>query len=121
MTGPLRIAVERVDRPVQAGSKVNMILRIGPFATKWNIIVLERVAPARFRDEQIAGEGPWRRWTHTHRFEAIGMGATKVIDRIEYEPPFGLLGRIGNALFGNLAMRAMFAGRKKATKAFLEG
>lgn len=120
MKGPLRISVDHVDRPVQAGSKVMMTLRAGPVKLGWNVMVRERVAPSHFRDEQIAGEGPWKRWIHTHRFEAVGIGATRVIDRIEYEPPFGLLGRIGNALFGPLAMRMMFASRKSATKAILE-
>lgn len=120
MKGPLRISVDHVDRPVQAGSNVMMTLRAGPLTLPWNVIVRERVAPSHFRDEQVAGEGPWKRWIHTHRFEAVGIGATRVIDRIEYEPPLGLLGRIGNALFGPLAMRMMFASRKSATKAILE-
>ena len=36
--------------------------------------------------------GPFRRWTHAHRFEALADGGTRVTDRIDYEPPGGVLG-----------------------------
>jgi ligand-binding SRPBCC domain-containing protein len=37
-------------------------------------------------------EGPFRKWVHTHRFEAVPEG-TRIHDHIEYEPPGGMLGR----------------------------
>jgi len=43
-----------------------------------------------FVDEQR--EGPFKKWIHTHRFEALPDGGTRVTDRIEYEPPGGMLG-----------------------------
>jgi ligand-binding SRPBCC domain-containing protein len=48
----------------------------------------------RFIDEQR--EGPFRKWIHTHRFEASG-GTTRVQDVIDYEPPGGLLGMMVTA------------------------
>jgi ligand-binding SRPBCC domain-containing protein len=44
----------------------------------------------RFVDEQR--EGPFKKWIHTHRFEALADGGTHVTDSIEYEPPGGMLG-----------------------------
>jgi ligand-binding SRPBCC domain-containing protein len=46
---------------------------------------------ASFVDEQR--QGPFRRWRHVHRFEAVPEGA-RIVDHIEYEPPGGLLGLV---------------------------
>ncbi len=43
-----------------------------------------------FVDEQR--EGPFKKWIHTHRFEALPDGGTCLTDRIDYEPPGGMLG-----------------------------
>ncbi len=43
----------------------------------------------RFVDEQR--EGPFPKWIHAHQFEALPDGGTRVTDRIEYEPPGGML------------------------------
>jgi ligand-binding SRPBCC domain-containing protein len=36
-------------------------------------------------------QGPFRRWVHTHRFEETG-NEVQVTDRIDFEPPGGILG-----------------------------
>src|SRR4051794_9230886 len=36
-------------------------------------------------------ESPFRRWVHQHELEAV-PGGTRLTDRVEYEPPGGLLG-----------------------------
>ncbi|UOQ56217.1 SRPBCC family protein [Leucobacter allii] len=51
--------------------------------------------PRRFVDEQLSG--PFRRWWHEHEFVEDGAG-TRMIDRIEFEAPFGPLGRIAERL-----------------------
>src|SRR5579872_1837094 len=43
----------------------------------------------RFVDAQR--EGPFQKWIHTHQFEALPEGGTRVTDQIEYEPPGGML------------------------------
>jgi ligand-binding SRPBCC domain-containing protein len=47
-----------------------------------------------FADDQR--EGPFRKWLHHHRFEAV-PGGTRVADQIEFEPPGGILGLMLNA------------------------
>lgn len=120
MTGPVKMHVHHVDRPFQPGSRILMTMQVGPIRRRWNVRLQAREAPHLFTDEQIEGEGPFRHWRHTHAFEAIDAGRTRVIDRLEYEPPFGLLGRIGDALFGKFIMRGMFASRARATRRWLE-
>jgi ligand-binding SRPBCC domain-containing protein len=120
MTGPVSMRMTRIDRPVIPGSQIHMRMRVGPIEIPWVVEVLEKRAPDMFKDAQRGDQGPFKRWVHTHRFEAAGASATRVIDRIEYTPPLGVLGRIGDALLGKLLMQGMFVGRRKATKAILE-
>ncbi|MFC1463537.1 MAG: SRPBCC family protein [Candidatus Brachytrichaceae bacterium NZ_4S206] len=120
MTGPVKMHVHHVERPLQPGSRISMTMQVGPIRRRWNVRLRAREAPRFFTDEQIEGEGPFRRWRHTHAFEAIDARRTRVVDRVEYEPPFGLLGKIGDALFGSVIMRGMFASRAKATRRWLE-
>ncbi len=121
MTFPVKAIVQHVDRPVQPGSVVRMTFWFGPLPVKWAVVVRERVPPYLFQDEQLGREGPFARWKHTHRFEATADGRhTRVIDRIDYEPPFGAFGAVLDRAFGPLAMRLMFSGRERATKRLLE-
>lgn len=41
-------------------------------------------------------QGPFARWAHEHRFEEIEAG-TRLSERIDFEPPTGLLGRLIDA------------------------
>ena len=121
MTFPVKAVVHSVDRPVQPGSKVQMTFWFGPLPVKWNVVVRERTPPYMFRDEQPGGEGPFLRWNHRHQFEvAQGGRSTRVIDRIDYEPPFGAVGKLLDGIFGRFAMRLMFVGRERATRRYLE-
>ena len=49
-----------------------------------------------FVDEQRIG--PYAMWHHEHKIEAIADGVL-MTDIITYQPPFGILGAIANALF----------------------
>lgn len=51
--------------------------------------------PTRFVDEQTAG--PFARWWHEHTFEAVD-GGTRMVDRVEFAAPFGVLGRVVEGL-----------------------
>jgi ligand-binding SRPBCC domain-containing protein len=58
------------------------------------ITAMER--PRMFVDEMQ--RGAFKRWHHTHTFEARGAG-TLMIDDADYASPLGLLGRIADYLF----------------------
>jgi len=120
MTGPVRMVVNHVDRPLKPGSRIEMTMRVGPVALPWNVRLKEKSPMQFFTDEQIAGEGPFKQWVHTHAFEVVNARQTRVIDRLHYEPPLGWLGKLGDALFGHIGMKMMFASRARVTKALLE-
>jgi ligand-binding SRPBCC domain-containing protein len=74
-------------------------LHLGAFLTlqgrRWGIsqrIVSEVTVwepEQRFVDEQR--EGPFQKWIHSHQFETLPDGGVRVTDRIDYEPPGGML------------------------------
>lgn len=49
-----------------------------------------------FVDEQRIG--PYRLWYHQHRIEAVGNNQTRMLDRVSYKLPFGVLGELVHQL-----------------------
>ncbi len=113
------LRIEQFDAPMRAGSRVTLSMGAGPLRRRWVLQVIAHEPPRQFVDEQLPGQGPFKRWRHTHRFEPASGGA-RVIDRIEYELPFGALGRMAAAIGGALMMRLIFASRQTATRKALE-
>ena len=101
---------------LKVGSAIHLELSLGPVRQPWELTVIEVDAGRHFVDQQT-GRGPMAYWRHTHAFEAVGDG-TRVIDHIEYALPLGVLGRVAAALFGGLAMRMLFAVRRRKTAAW---
>ena len=60
-----------------------------PFRMTSKISTYER--PTRFVDEQV--RGPFARWHHEHRFEALD-GGTLMIDVVDYRSPLGPIGSL---------------------------
>ena len=52
--------------------------------------ITEMEPPSRFVDEQV--RGPFRRFRHVHEFSEDSAGSV-MVDRIEFEAPFGVVGR----------------------------
>lgn len=78
------------DEPLPAGAEIDVSADFpGPGSRdRWTAAVTasdrgeER---ALFRDEMRDGTFPT--WVHTHRFEALSGGGTRMVDRIEYRLP----------------------------------
>ncbi|WP_396612421.1 SRPBCC family protein [Haloferax sp. S1W] len=104
-----------------SGTEIEMSMRpfgIGP-RQRWTSRILDRGAnetTAWFRDDMTGG--PFARWVHTHRFAADG-DRTIVEDRVEYQLPFGPLGRAAG-VFGDFGLEPMFRDRHRRTKRLLE-
>lgn len=64
-----------------------------------------------FVDEQRIG--PYALWHHEHKIEAIA-GGVLMTDIITYQPPFGVIGAIANALFIKKQLKEIFDYRKLA-------
>jgi ligand-binding SRPBCC domain-containing protein len=79
-------------RPVEihSGARIDYTLRLHGIPFRWRTRIDEWDPPHGFVDTQESG--PYRTWIHTHTFEAV-EGGTRMTDRVEFELPFGLLGR----------------------------
>jgi ligand-binding SRPBCC domain-containing protein len=93
---PPELHMKLVEGPalVELGSRVVFQGRRWGIPQRMVSEIIALDAPVTFTDTQV--EGPFRRWVHTHRFEAVD-GGTRVNDRVEYEPPGGLLGLVAGA------------------------
>src|SRR5512143_3895726 len=65
---PVRVTIQRFDKPVRAGSRVIFRLAMGPFGVTWDGTIAEYVDQQYFRDVQQ--RGPFGAWSHTHSFSA---------------------------------------------------
>jgi ligand-binding SRPBCC domain-containing protein len=114
---PVRVTIQRFDKPVRAGSRVIFRLGVGPFGVTWDGAIAEHVDQSYFRDVQ--NTGPFGAWSHTHSFTADGAG-TRVNDRVEYEPPFGLIGKLLDPFVVRPSLAYMFNYRARKTREILE-
>lgn len=80
---------------MEEGTLIDYRIRIGGVPQRWRTRISLWEPPFRFADEQL--KGPYRRWFHTHTFEEVEEG-TRMADRVEYELPFGVFGRMGHPL-----------------------
>jgi ligand-binding SRPBCC domain-containing protein len=72
----------------------------------------------RFIDRLV--KGPFRKREHTHGF-AEAEGGTLVTDRIDYEPPGGLLGLIATARLVERDLRKIFVYRSRKLEEMMGG
>jgi uncharacterized protein (TIGR01777 family) len=85
----------------------------GPFSKKWVAEHEDYKENRRFRDVQR--KGPFKSWRHTHHFKEDGAEASFLDDEIEYDLPFGGLGR----MFGERIkkrIKRQFAYRHRVTR-----
>jgi ligand-binding SRPBCC domain-containing protein len=73
--------------------------------------------PFLFEDRQL--KGPFRTWIHRHIITPEAAGA-RLTDSIEFEPPFGLLGRWLAPWLVLPRLRKLFAYRHEVTRAWCE-
>lgn len=74
--------------------------------------------PDMFTDEMV--EGDFRNMKHEHHFKPCDNG-TIMIDIIEFESPYGRIGKTFNTLYLTRYLRKLIEERNKTIKAFAEG
>ena len=71
-----------------------------------------------YEDEMICNgnqTSPFRIWRHKHKFEIIEIHKTRVVDLIEFELPYGVLGK-GLEIYIIYQLKCIFRYREQATK-----
>ncbi|MFT3870822.1 MAG: TIGR01777 family oxidoreductase [Nibricoccus sp.] len=91
-----RIEILRQNGGIRDGGRVELRSKIGPFWTQWNVEHRGYDEGRVFYD--VLRSGPFSSWEHEHRFRADGPADCTLTDTIDYELPFGWLGRIGSGV-----------------------
>ncbi len=100
------------------GARITVVVQRMGISQRMVSEVIAFEPPTLVVDEQR--EGPFKKWVHTHQLEAAPDG-TRMTDRIEFEPPGGLLGFVLTAHRIEQEMQSMFAFRARRFKELLEG
>ena len=84
---PVRIRGNPPQR-LAAGDELSLTFFVGIVPVRWRAVIEAhpelQAGEAGFQDRQL--EGPFRRWTHRHRFVALSPVRTRVDDEIDAEP-----------------------------------
>ena len=87
-----------------------------PFTMTSRVTELER--PHRFVDEQVSG--PFRVFHHEHLFDDALDGATRMIDRIQFDAPLGPIVRLAERAVLASYLQKLIAVRGQSLKAEAE-
>ena len=114
----VKVKILKIDLPLKLNSVVELIVtQFGFFKSHW------KVRLAEFEEYSIIGDlqekGPFKYWYHRHCFEEEN-GFTKMTDKLEYDLPMGILGRIAHLLFVRKMIEKQFEFRHSKTKEVLE-
>lgn len=90
----------------------------GPLTIKWISQHTVYDPPRLFEDIQL--QGPFRRWRHRHIVTPHAAGAV-LRDDIDYEPPFGFLGRLVAPVLIQKRLQRLFDYRHEITRKACEG
>ena len=125
---PIRVEVHRAPARIADGEQMDFTLRAGPLPLRW-LAEFDQVGEHGFRDVQR--RGPFARWEHTHRFEAVTPGSTDVLDTLEIELRRHLVwGPVGFAMSRSLPLlfayrawrtRRLLRRKRPATRQFIAG
>ena len=74
-------------------------------------------SPDFFTDEMIKGD--FKTFNHEHYFKAIENG-TIVIDRINFESPYGIIGKMANSIFLTSYLEKLLTKRNAVIKDYAE-
>jgi ligand-binding SRPBCC domain-containing protein len=85
----LRFRIDAAPRELHEGARIRYRLRLFGIPLEWEAEIVQWQPPRTFVDRQA--RGPYRLWTHTHRFAAVG-DETEVYDHVLYRVPGGPVG-----------------------------
>jgi uncharacterized protein len=106
-------------RSLKVGTIVRLRVKL-PLLPIWQTIEAEHIEYEEghmFADRM--NKGPFAKWVHHHRIEAMGPGTSKLVDSIEYELPMGALGSFAGGSFARRELEKLFAFRHKVTREHL--
>ncbi len=92
------------------GTLIRYRLKLHGIPVSWLTRIDEWDPPRGFVDRQLSG--PYALWHHTHSFEALGDGRTRMTDIVRYGHRFGPLGSLGEILIVKRDLAKIFDYRR---------
>lgn len=102
--------LEAPGRELRRDDRIRYRIRVLGISLQWITHITEWSEGRFFTDVQE--KGPYRKWVHTHEFRAEGSGVM-MIDRVDYELPLGVVGRIFGGWLVRRQLEAIFDYRQK--------
>ena len=102
--------IEGPGRRLREGDRIRYSIRVMGLPVSWTTRIVSWQEGEAFADLQE--KGPYRYWLHTHTFRDVG-GEVEMTDVVEYELPFGILGRLFGSLLVKRQLDAIFNHRGK--------
>lgn len=97
------------------GLIIDYRVRIAGMPFHWQSLITHWDPPSEFDDEQM--RGPYRRWSHAHRFRDVSEG-TEIEDDVRYALPFWPLGELAHPFVRN-KLESIFHHREVAIRRIL--
>ena len=94
---------------MRVGTTIQYRLRLHGIGVNWLTSIQAWEPPHRFVDVQL--RGPYALWHHTHAFEDVAGGATRMRDVVRYAMPLGPLGELSHRLFVRRDVEDIFSFR----------
>lgn len=114
MTPPsLDFEIVSRPQPVESGTRIDYRLKVAGVPMKWRTSIESFDPKSGFVDDQESG--PYRCWWHEHHFVPKG-DKTEMVDRVQYDIPFGPLGSLVHEVFVKPMLSRIFAYRADVTK-----
>jgi uncharacterized protein len=104
------------DGGIRNGARVSLRVRLGPLPLRWDFEHVDYQPGRSFTDRQV--RGPFRSWRHVHRMIPRGGHECLLEDSIEYELPFGGLGRLFEPMIQRRLARLLAFRHEMTRRAF---
>jgi ligand-binding SRPBCC domain-containing protein len=93
------------DAEVREGTRIAYRLRLYGLPFRWESRIAEFQENVMFADEQVVG--PYRHWYHRHLFRPVS-GGVAIDDEVDYQLPFGVLGRMTHSALVRRQLERIF-------------
>lgn len=103
---------------LRAGTLIQYRLRLHGVPVGWKTLIQDWTPPHRFVDTQLSG--PYALWHHTHAFEPVDGGRTRMTDTVRYAIGFGPLGDLAHRVLVRRDVEAIFDFRAEAIGPLLD-
>jgi len=116
--GNINVSIIKLELPLKKGSNIELkIKQFGLFTSIWKLRI-KNFDPFRIITDELIS-GPFKSWEHDHIFTEK-KGKTLMTDKVRYELPLGVFGKMAHSIFVKRMIESQFDSRQLKTRDLLE-